>query len=276
MKIADASHIDLARQVIRCYTYWRLKGLVVDLVIWHEDHVSYRQRLQDQIMGLIATGIEANTIDRPGGIFVRSAEQISFEDRTLLQAVARVIISDSRGSLLEQVGRRGLADKSVSRLAPTRTHRPEPAAPPERLRSDLILGNHLGGFTADGSEYVIATTQLRKTPTPWVNVLANPGFGTVVSESGLAYTWSENAHELRLTPWSDDAIGGSTGEAIYLRDEETGHIWSPTPLPASGAMPYLTRHGFGYTVFEHTAGGIHSELRASTWTWRRIGQVLGS
>ncbi len=260
LKIADASHIDLARQVIRCYTYWRLKGLVVDLVIWHEDHVSYRQRLQDQIMGLIATGIEAHTIDRPGGIFVRSAEQISFEDRTLLQAVARVIISDSRGTLLEQVGRRGLADKSVSRLTATRTHRPEPAAAPDTLRPDLILGNHLGGFTADGSEYVISTANSRKTPTPWVNVLANPGFGTVVSESGLAYTWSENAHELRLTPWSDDAVGGSTGEAIYLRDEETGHFWSPTPLPASGAMPYLTRHGFGYSVFEHTSGGIHSEL----------------
>jgi cellobiose phosphorylase len=260
LKIADASHIDLARQVIRCYTYWRLKGLVVDLVIWHEDHVSYRQRLQDQITGLIATGIEAHAIDRPGGIFVRSAEQISYEDRTLLQAVARVIISDSRGSLLEQIGRRGLADKSVARLATTRTHRPEPAATPERPRPDLILGNHLGGFTADGSEYVISTTQSTKTPTPWVNVLANPGFGTVVSESGLAYTWSENAHELRLTPWSDDAIGGSTGEAIYLRDEETGHFWTPTPLPASGAMPYLTRHGFGYSVFEHTAGGIHSEL----------------
>jgi cyclic beta-1,2-glucan glucanotransferase len=260
LKIGDASHIDLARQVIRCYTYWRLKGLVVDLVIWHEEHVSYRQRLQDQIMGLIATGIEASAIDRPGGIFVRFAEQISFEDRTLLQAVARVIISDSRGTLLEQVGRRGLADKSVSRLATTRTHRPEPAAAPDRMRPDLILGNHLGGFTPDGSEYVISTTQLRTTPTPWVNVLANPGFGTVVSESGLAYTWSENAHEFRLTPWSDDAVGGTTGEAIYLRDEETGHFWSPTPLPASGAMPYVTRHGFGYSVFEHTSGGIHSEL----------------
>ena len=112
VKIADASHIDLARQMVRCYTYWRLKGLVVDLVIWHEDQVSYRQRLQDQIMGLIATGIEAHAIDRPGGIFVRSAEQIALEDRTLLQAVARVIISDSRGTLMEQVNRRGLADKA--------------------------------------------------------------------------------------------------------------------------------------------------------------------
>ena len=131
---------------VRCYTYWRLKGLVVDLVIWHEDQVSYRQRLQDQIMGLIATGIEAHAIDRPGGIFVRSAEQIALEDRTLLQAVARVIISDSRGTLMEQVNRRGLADKSVSRLAVTRSHRLElaPAAMPSR--PDLILENHLGGI----------------------------------------------------------------------------------------------------------------------------------
>ena len=260
VKITDASHIDLARQMIRCYTYWRLKGLVVDLVIWHDDHVSYRQRLQDQIMGLIATGIEATAIDRPGGIFVRSAEQISFEDRTLLQAVARVIISDSRGSLIEQVNRRGLADKSVSRLTTTRPHRAEVAAAPAPLPPDLILANHLGGFTEDGSEYVICTAPARKTPIPWVNVLANPHFGTVVSESGIAYTWSENAHEFRLTPWSDDAVGASSGEAIYLRDEDSGHFWSPTPLPGDDALPYVTRHGFGYSVFEHAADGIESEL----------------
>jgi hypothetical protein len=260
LKIADSSQIDLARQMIRCHAYWRLKGLAVDLVIWNEDHISYRQQLRDQIMGLIATGTEANAIDRPGGIFVRSAEQISNEDRVLLQAVARVIIADSRGTLIEQVNRRGLADKSVARLAPTRTHRPEPAAEPDRPRLDLILGNELGGFTADGSEYVITTARTQVTPSPWVNVLANPCFGSVISESGLAYSWSENAHEFRLTPWSDDPVGSKGGEAIYLRDEESGHFWSPTPLPCSGAMPYRSRHGFGYSVFEHTAGGIRSEL----------------
>ncbi|MGB5132113.1 MAG: glucoamylase family protein [Steroidobacteraceae bacterium] len=260
LKVADATHIDLARQLIRCHAYWRLKGLVVDLVIWNEDHVSYRQRLQDQIIGLIATGTEAHSIDRPGGIFVRYAEQISTEDRILLQAVARVIIADSRGTLAEQVNRRVLVDRSVARLAPTRTHRQEPPAAPDPPRQDLILTNHLGGFTADGSEYVITTAQEHMTPLPWVNVLANPYFGTVLSESGLSYTWFENAHEFRLTPWSGDPVGASSGEAIYLRDEESGHFWSPAPLPRSGAMPYVTRHGFGYSVFEHTAGGIRSEL----------------
>ena len=260
LKIADSANIELARQLIRCHAYWRLKGLVVDLVIWNEEHIGYRQRLQDQIIGLIATGAEAHAVDRPGGIFVRYAEQISNEDRVLLQAAARVIISESRGSLLEQASRRVLADKSVARLSPTRTHRPEPAAPDEPPRSDLVLGNHLGGFTPDGTEYVVTTTQSQMTPVPWVNVLANPGFGTVLSESGVGYTWHENAHEFRLSPWSGDPVGATGGEAIYLRDEESGHFWSPTPFPARGAMPYRTRHGFGYSVFEHTSGGIHSEL----------------
>jgi cyclic beta-1,2-glucan synthetase len=260
LKIADSANIELARQLIRCHAYWRLKGLVVDLVIWNEEHIGYRQRLQDQIIGLIATGSEAHAVDRPGGIFVRYAEQIANEDRVLLQAAARVVISESRGSLVEQVNRRILVDKSVARLAPTRTHRPEPHAPPELPIADLVLGNHLGGFTRDGSEYVITTTASQMTPAPWVNVLANPVFGTVLSESGVAYTWHENAHEFRLTPWSGDPVGATGGEAIYLRDEESGHFWSPAPFPAGGAMPYRTRHGFGYSVFEHVSDGIHSEL----------------
>jgi cellobiose phosphorylase len=238
-----------------------LKGLKVDLVIWNEDHVGYRQHLQDQIMGLIATGSESHAIDRPGGIFVRSGEQISHEDRILLQTVARVIVDGSRGSLAEQVNRRSLGDKKVARLTPTRT-RESVNEQPLKIgpRSDLILTNHLGGFTTDGREYIITTTAAQVTPLPWVNVLANPGFGTVISESGLAYTWAENAHEFRLTPWCDDPVGTAGGEAIYLRDEETGHFWSPTPLPARGVSPYATRHGFGYSVFEHTEDGISSEL----------------
>ncbi len=93
-----------------------------------------------------------------------------------------------------------------------------------------------------------------------MNVLANPQFGTVISESGLAYTWGENAHEFRLTPWANDPVSDSSGEALYLRDEERGHFWSPTPLPCRGATPYATRHGFGYSIFEHTERGILSEL----------------
>ena len=259
LQISDADNFDLVRQLVQAHAYWRLKGLAVDLVIWNEDHAGYRQQLQDQIMGLITSGIEASVIDRPGGIFVRPAEQISGEDRILFQSVARVVIADGRGTLAEQLDRRGLVEPRVPRLAPTRPRRPE-ATSASALSRDLILFNGLGGFTPDGREYVIALAPGKVTPAPWVNVLANPYFGTLVSENGVAYTWSENAHEFRLTPWHNDPVTDAGGESLYLRDEDTGHIWSPSPLPARASIHYVVRHGFGYTVFETSAEGIRSEL----------------
>jgi len=261
LQIGDLANIDLVRRLVQAHAYWRLKGLAVDMVIWNEDRAGYRQLLQEQIMGLIAAGIEAHVMDRPGGIFVRRAEQISEEDRILLQSVARAIVTDGRGALGEQINRRSPAEVRVPRFKPTRARRAEtPAAAVEPPRHDLIFFNGLGGFTPDGREYVITTAHGQVTPTPWVNVLANPHFGTVISESGQAYTWSENAHEFRLTPWDNDPVCDSSGEAFYLRDEESGHFWSPTPLPRRGATPYVSRHGFGYSVFEHTEDGIRSEL----------------
>jgi cellobiose phosphorylase len=260
LQIGDPANIDLVRQLVQAHAYWRLKGLVVDLVVWNEDHAGYRQLLHEQIMGLIAAGLEANVTDRPGGIFIRSGDQISNEDRILLQAVARAILTDSRGTLWDQIHRRRLAEVPVPHLTPARTHRAEAPAIVELPRRDLILFNGLGGFTPDGREYVITTAHGQETPAPWANVLANPNFGTVISESGHAYTWSENAHEFRLTPWYNDPVSDSSGEAFYIRDEERGHFWSPTPLPSRGAMPYVSRHGFGYSVFEHTERGIRSEL----------------
>jgi cellobiose phosphorylase len=259
LRIEDQANIALVHQLIQAHAYWRLKGLAVDLVIWNEDHAGYRQVLHDQIMGLIAAGVEVNLTDRTGGIFVRHAEQISDEDRILFQATARVIISDSRGTLEDQMNRRGSVYPVIPALEPTRTHRaiqPTVAAMP---REDLMFYNGTGGFTPDGREYVITTGGGQVTPAPWVNVLANPSFGTVVSENGSAYTWSENAHEFRLTPWHNDPVSDSGGEAFYLRDEERGHFWSPMPHPARGGTPYVTRHGFGYTVFEHMERGIRSE-----------------
>ncbi|MBE0623257.1 MAG: cyclic beta 1-2 glucan synthetase [Burkholderiales bacterium] len=266
LQIGDLANFDLLRQLVQAHAYWRLKGLAVDLVIWNEDRAGYRQLLQDQIMGLIAAGVEAHVINRPGGIFVRPAEQISDEDRILVQSAARAIISDRRGALEEQINRRGLmevrpAHLNMPRLKPTRSQRPDtPGTAAAPARAELLFDNGVGGFSADGREYLITTAPGQVTPAPWVNVLANAHFGTVVSESGMAYTWSENAHEFRLTPWGDDPVGDAGGEAYYLRDEESGQFWSPAPLPSRGATPYLTRHGFGYSSFEHTEQGIRSEL----------------
>lgn len=260
LQIEDIANINLVRQLVQAHVYWHLKGLAVDLVIWNEDHAGYRQLLHDQIMGLIAAGVETNIINRPGGIFLRAADQISNEDRILIQTVARVIITDKRGTLAEQINHRSLADIEFPLIKPirkSRTRFPEEAIIP---RNDLVFFNGLGGFTGNGREYVITKSHEQVTPAPWVNVLANPHFGTVISENGLAYTWTENAHEFRLTPWTNDPVSDTAGEAFFIRDEESGNFWSPAPLPSCGINPYTSRHGFGYSVFEHTEGGIRSEM----------------
>lgn len=261
LQIEDAANINLVRQLVQAHAYWRLKGLAVDLMIWNEDHAGYRQQLHDQIIGLITAGIEANVIDRPGGIFVRSSDQISNEDRILFQTVARVVISDSRGTLVNQLKRRHRSEIRSLNFKPTRSYKPFPQKDSLLPRNDLIFYNGTGGFTHDGREYVITTTRERKTPAPWVNVLANKGFGTVISERGMAYTWADNSHEYRLTPWYNDPVRDTGGEAMYIRDEETGHFWSPFPLTASDSGLYVSRHGFGYSVFEHNEGEIYTELR---------------
>jgi cellobiose phosphorylase len=254
------ANIDLVRQLVQAHAYWRVKGMAVDLVIWNEDHSSYRQQLHDHIMGLLAGSAEAHVLDRPGGIFIRRGEQIAPEDRILMQAVARVIILDTNGKLVEQLTSRLPADLPLRPhpLKPVRRSSPEKT--PVLPQRNLLFNNGFGGFASDAREYVITVGQEQRTPVPWSNILANPQFGTVISESGNVYTWCENAHEYRLTPWHNDPVCDSSGEAYYLRDEESGDFWSPAPLPSPGAASYVTRHGFGYSVFEHAGKGVFSEL----------------
>ena len=254
----NVDRVDLVRQIVQAHAYWRLKGLAVDLVILNEDDSVYRQALHDQILNLVAANSGTQLLDKPGGIFLRRVDQFSSEDKILLETAARIVLHDDKGTLLEQLSRRVRPEPLPSQLRLRSRPEIETAAKlPER---DLVFFNGLGGFTPDGREYVVTLLPGTATPAPWVNVLANPNFGTLVSESGGAYTWSENCHEFRLTPWNNDAVTDTSGEALYIRDENTGKFWSPTPLPARSESPYVVRHGFGYSVFEHTQDGISSEL----------------
>ena len=263
LQIGEPTNMDLVRDLVQAHAYWRLKGVTVDLVICNSENVGVadsRQALHDQITTLIAASTEASLSDKPGGIFVRVAKPLPNEDLTLLQSVARVVLDDQGGTLAEQINRHTLGEAVVRLPTPARTSHAEPAAAVESSRGDLLFFNGLGGFTPDGREYIVTITSSQVTPAPWVNVIANPSFGTIVSESGCANTWSENAHEFLLTPWSNDPIGDSNGEAFYLRDEESGYFWSPTPWPSRGQGNYVCRHGFGYSVFTHAEDAIESEL----------------
>ncbi|MHB9155981.1 MAG: GH36-type glycosyl hydrolase domain-containing protein, partial [Endomicrobiales bacterium] len=259
VRIESQENIELIARMVQAHSYWRMKGLSVDLVIWNEDPSVYRDIMSERINGLISANAGGPS-DQPGGIFLRRADQMSEEDRILMQAVARIIITDRGGTLAEQL--EYIAQPKIQRppLVPVRKAGQEKGDEGLAERSDLAFFNGLGGFTRDGREYVITTGRSRTTPAPWVNVLANRNFGTVISESGSAYTWSENAHEFRLTPWKNDPVTDAGGEAVYIRDEETGRFWSPAPLPAPGKTRYVSRHGFGYSIFEHAENGIASEM----------------
>ncbi len=259
LRMSDASKIELVTQLVQAHAYWRVKGLASDLVILNEDHSLYRQSLHEQIQALVASGPQAGLLDKLGGIFVRRFEQMADEDRILLQSAARLVLSDTAGSLADQAGRRPRADNLPAQL--TARPRKEPSrSPAPAVPRDLIFDNGIGGFTRDGKEYIITIAPGAATPAPWVNVIANSSFGTVVGEGGSSYTWTENCHEMRLTPWYNDPVGDLGGEAVYLRDEETGAYWSPSPWPTRGTGTYVTRHGFGYSVFEHSQAGIDSEM----------------
>jgi cyclic beta-1,2-glucan synthetase len=261
VRISVVADLEMVRQILRGHEYLRLKGLPIDLVILNDHAPSYLQTLQDDIRQLLrSTGLQTLQ-DQPGGVYVRRADLMPDEDKILLHTVARVVFVTERGTLEEQLAWRPAEDgKSPAPHQPrfpARIYPEEPAINP----SDLQFFNGLGGFAREGREYVTILNEGQWTPAPWTNVIANEQeLGFQVTESGASYTWSVNSRENRLTPWSNDAVSDPPGEAIYLRDEETGTVWTPTPLPIREAQPYVVRHGQGYTIFEHTSHGLAQEL----------------
>lgn len=259
IRIEREEHIEMARQLLRCHQYLRMKGLQFDLVVLNDHPTGYASNLQDALQLIVRSSEGQALLDKPGGIFIRRSDLLKEEERILLHAVARVVIVSDRGSLEDQLTRQPVEESLPPPFVPRATAKIDPEALTETTK--LSFFNGLGGFAHDGLEYSITLGEGQWSPAPWSNVVANTeDFGFVITETGGGFTWSLNSHENRLTPWCNDPVSDEPGEVIYIRDEETGSVWTPTPLPIRESQRYLVRHGQGYTVFEHDSHGLSQEL----------------
>jgi len=262
LRISDGNEIGIARQLAQAHEYFRMKQLAVDLVILNERNASYVQDLQIALEDLARANPAPTQAGAPGlqgRIYVVRADLMSSETRALLISVARVVLIGQSGRLADQLDRLMVPDAE-----PAMMPRPTAAADTQDATVSmpaLEFFNGLGGFAEDGREYVTVLAPGRRTPAPWINVIANPLFGFQASAEGSGYTWSVNSREYQLTPWSNDPVIDRPGEAFYLRDEESGELWSPTASPIRDpAGTYVARHGRGYSRFDYAANGIVSEL----------------
>ncbi|HEY5347708.1 MAG TPA: glucoamylase family protein, partial [Rhizomicrobium sp.] len=262
LRIDDVRDIDIARQMMRARDYWRLKQFAVDLVILNERVASYAQDLQialDTLVRASSQRSDAKHDSLGGNIFVLRADLISPEIRDALLVTARVVISSRRGSLADQV-ERSLEEGPVTARHARRLPPPAPTGPAPALPALEYFNGH-GGFADQGREYCVALDGEETTPAPWVNVIANPGFGFEVSAEGAGFTWARNSQQNQITGWSNDPVSDTPCEIIYIRDEDTGEVWCPTASPIRGPKSgYTARHGQGYSVFEHNSRGIALEL----------------
>jgi cyclic beta-1,2-glucan synthetase len=252
----------LLSEALQAFKYWRNRHITVNLVILNEQDTGYALDLHNTIQRQIIRIGADDWLNQRDGIFVLRADQLQSTDKILFETVAGVILDESNGTLAEHAQRlttlpTRLPEFSPS-LSPARDSEPTPLL---HLPGDLLMDNGLGGFSRDGREYVIHLLPGQYTPHPWVNVIANPQFGFLVSETGSGCTWAVNSGENRLTPWRNDPVTDMPGEALYLRDEETGLVWSPTLMPAGAETAHLIRHGAGYSVFESQSHGLNQILR---------------
>jgi cyclic beta-1,2-glucan synthetase len=254
--------LEMLSELFRAHTYWRRRGLMIDLVILNQRENSYDQNFQGKIYHLLNRTNSDDWLGKRGGIFILNEDQMLESERILIETTARVILNGETETLASQLQRLDQLPIRLPRFVPINPtlEETDPTAQVEPP-SNLLFDNGLGGFALNEREYVIHLDRGQWTPAPWINVIANPEFGFLVSEAGLGCTWAGNSGENRLTPWHNDPVSDPPSEAIYLRDEDAGQVWSPTPLPARANAPYRIRHGMGYTIFEHYSHQLEQELK---------------
>ena len=256
--VGDIYDVDLVKQLLIAHAFWSLRGLKVDLIIFNEEETGYAQPLQEHLQSQVQAHSYRDQVNKPGGVFLRNSDHIPPDELNLIFSVAHAVLIASRGLLRQQLVSPKAKVTYPPKLIINEKVKEEPSRPLPFL--ELPYFNGLGGYTADGRAYVIYLGPNTNTPAPWINVLSNPQFGTLVSEAGLGCTWYGNSQTNRLTPWSNDPLLDPISDTIYIRDEEMGTVWTPTPAPIRELDAYRISHSQGYTRFEHNSHGIKPRI----------------
>ncbi len=260
LTIKEQEELEVIPQILKLFNYFYVKDIRMDLVILNEEKYSYEGQVKEGIFNHILNENLSYLQNVPGGIFV--LENISKEEKEFLQARANVMIDAGYGNIqryikeleeeyLEQL--KEMPQEEQSRII-------EESVPIREKLENLKYFNEYGGFSQDGKEYCIRFNKEEKLPTVWSHILANPTFGTLVTESMGGYTWHKNSRLNRLTAWSNNPVTDVPSEILYFQDKETKKIWSMGFSPCPDENDYTVTYGFGYAKYRHVSKGITQKL----------------
>jgi len=257
VRIENQTNIQFVIRLLTGHEYLRRLGCSFDLVILNESPGGYQEDLRESLRRAVEHGLERQS-GGPGSVFIINGEQILEEDKILLLSAARMVLRADGPSLRAQA-KPARQDKDLPSLLAPEKPQDRFSSSPDNLRQDLLFFNGWGGFSPDGKEYEIILKDKNHLPAPWINVIANPQFGCLISELGTGYTWWKNSREFKLTPWSNDPVLDYPGEMCYLRDEDSGELWPAAPFGVHTQL-YTVTHGRGFTRFSHARHGISQEM----------------
>lgn len=259
LKVSPVDEPPFLDLLVRAQRLWHRRGLMVDLVILRDAASGYEEPLRERVLSILRDAHAESVMGQRGGIHLLNTDQLGPGLQRGLEATAHVVLTDAYHSLSAAL------DRALESRVPPPLFVPEPSAFYEEVAqlsrpAGLLFENGYGGFDPDSGDYCIHLEPGQCTPAPWCNVLANEEFGCLVSEAGLGTTWAVNSGEHRLTPWSNDPITDRPGEAVYLRDENSGVVWSATPGPMGNAATFQVRHSAGSTEWRQNSHGLEQRL----------------
>jgi len=246
----------LLRTLAQALRVWSWSGVACDLVVINAEPASYLMALQRDVSGL-REQFTAQSGGQPGGsntsFQVLRADELSADELGTLRTLARVHFNADGRPLTHHMQEWSEQHEAALEERHTTSLTALPIAAGTGAEPRVSEGE----FMPDGGEFRFDVSVFRRPARPWVNVLANPGFGAHLSEAGGGYSWALNSRLNQLTPWSNDALGDPPGEWFLLQDLRSREMWSVTPSAwADPQATYRVAHGQGYSVIGHRRGDL--------------------